>query len=130
MPSPYIGSNGYHTIHHLYPIMHWSLYPEHHRKLVIPRMDPRLDEPSLPAYAWRTFVSPGVRCRYDGAPIAELDAPEPDDADWITYPAECPKQTVEEAIRPLRLAQSILGFVTLLPFKALSPLWSPAGSTI
>jgi hypothetical protein len=32
-------------------------------------MDPRLDEKSLAAYMWRTFVYPAKRLRYDGTPV-------------------------------------------------------------
>ena len=60
-----ICNNGFHTIHHNKPGMHWSLVAAAHRD-AIAKMDPRLDEPSLIRYLWRAFVWPGARRRYDG----------------------------------------------------------------
>jgi len=62
-------NNGYHTIHHLKPSLHWSLLPEAHARLVAPRQHPALAQPSLALYMWRAFVAPGKRVRYDGAPL-------------------------------------------------------------
>jgi fatty acid desaturase len=62
-----ICNNGFHTIHHNKPGMHWSLVAAAHRGDA--KIDPRLDEPSLISYLWRAFVWPGARRRYDGAPV-------------------------------------------------------------
>jgi fatty acid desaturase len=62
-----ICNNGFHTIHHNKPGMHWSVIADAHRRAPI---DARLDEPSLVAYLWRAFVWPGARRRYDGATVA------------------------------------------------------------
>jgi len=40
-------NNGYHTIHHAYPTMHWSVLKREHEAQIVPKMDPRLDEPSI-----------------------------------------------------------------------------------
>jgi fatty acid desaturase len=64
----FIFDNGYHTVHHCKPAVHWSRGRAAHRDLV-PKMDPRLDEKSLAAYMWRTFVYPAKRLRYDGTPV-------------------------------------------------------------
>lgn len=74
-------NNGYHGMHHIDPGLHWSKLPEAHEREVAPRLDPRLDEPSILAYIWRTFVWPGRRLRYDGMPV-ELPPPM-DDVSWV-----------------------------------------------
>lgn len=79
-------NNGYHTIHHMHPGMHWSLLPEAHAREVAPHIHPALDQPSLLAYIWRTFLWPGKRLRYDGAPF-QLAAEGPDE-DWVPKPEE------------------------------------------
>jgi len=74
-------NNGYHTIHHEKPQLHWSLLREAHEREIKPHIDPRLDEPSMFAYLWRTNIWPGKRLRYNGEPVV-LGPPEPDQ-DWI-----------------------------------------------
>jgi len=75
-------NNGYHGMHHLEPGLHWSLLPEAHAQHIRPGLHPALEQPSLLAYAWRTFVYPGRRETYEGRPIT---FPEPDtDLDWVT----------------------------------------------
>ena len=49
-------NNGYHTIHHNRAGMHWSQLAEAHRREVVPRMDPSLDEPSMIQYLLRTYI--------------------------------------------------------------------------
>jgi fatty acid desaturase len=77
----FVFNNGYHTIHHMYPRLHWSLAPAAHAKEVAPRIHPSLEQSSLLAYVVRTFVWPGRRVRYDGAPLVLPDA-APDEA-WV-----------------------------------------------
>ena len=74
-------NNGFHTIHHMHPGMHWSKCAAAHHKEVVPHMDPRLDEPSMFAYLFRASIWPGRRVRYDGEPVV-LGPPEPDES-WI-----------------------------------------------
>ena len=81
-------NNGYHGIHHLQPGLHWSLAPKAHDELLKPFQDPRLDEPSLLAYLFRTFVWPGKRLRFDGTPVV-LPPLEADEG-WVPAPNETP----------------------------------------
>lgn len=82
-------NNGYHSIHHKQPGLHWSLLPEAHAKEFSPHIDPALEQPSLIAYLVKTFIWPGKRLRYDGTPM-EVPAAVPDE-DWIPRPDETPE---------------------------------------
>jgi fatty acid desaturase len=83
-------NNGYHTVHHMKPGLHWSLLPQAHARLVAPFIHPELDQPSLLGYLWRTFGWPGKRLTFDGKPV-ELAPPAPDE-DWIPRPNETPPE--------------------------------------
>ena len=74
-------NNGYHTVHHMHPRMHWTKLPAYHAEHVKPHIHPGLDRPSILAYMWEQFVWPGVRTRYDGVPV-ELP-PKTIDESWI-----------------------------------------------
>ena len=79
-------NNGYHTIHHMHPGLHWSLLPVAHAKEVAPFIDPALEQPSFLIYLFKTFVFPGVRLNFDGSPFILRD--EGPDEDWIPRPEE------------------------------------------
>jgi len=81
-------NNGYHTIHHLRPTLHWSRAAEMHALYVVPHLDARLDEPSMLAYLWRTFFLPNGRKNFDGTPRFPRD-PGPDAA-WFTEDGPLP----------------------------------------
>lgn len=81
-------NNGFHAAHHIEAGRHWSLLRQMHDEEVAPHIDPRLCEPSMAAYIWRTFIWPAKRVRYDGAPVV-LPPPEPDES-WIPARAETP----------------------------------------
>jgi fatty acid desaturase len=81
-------NNGYHTIHHMEPGLHWSLLPEEHKKRVAPFIHPNLDQASFLGYLFRTFIWPSKRLRYDGAPVI-LPSEGPDE-EWIPGPKETP----------------------------------------
>ncbi|MBX3230637.1 MAG: fatty acid desaturase [Labilithrix sp.] len=84
-------NNGFHAVHHLRPGLHWSLLPAAHERLVVPHTDPRLIEPSLPAYLFRTYVFPGRRVRFDGRPVVLVEAGA--DAPWYGKYAPATAQT-------------------------------------
>lgn len=79
-------NNGYHTIHHMQPGLHWSLLPAAHAAEVQPHIHPNLDQPSLLAYLWRTFGWPGKRTTYLGEPM--VLAPLEKDERWVPAPNE------------------------------------------
>lgn len=49
-------NNGYHTAHHLMPNSHWTQLPELQRRIVMPYIDSRFNEPSMMWYIWRTYI--------------------------------------------------------------------------
>ena len=89
-------NNGYHGMHHMEPGLHWSLLPQAHAERVRPGLHPALEQPSLLAYLFRSYVYPGKRIRYDGTPLVVMDLGpdrdwvQPNDADFSGAPSEAP----------------------------------------
>lgn len=81
-------NNGFHSIHHMEPSLHWSLLREAHEQKVQPFIHPNLVQKSLVAYCFRTFLWPGKRLRYDGTPVV-LPDPVPDEP-WVPSPDDVP----------------------------------------
>jgi fatty acid desaturase len=89
-------NNGYHTIHHIEPGLHWSLLPAEHAKRVAPFIHPNLDQQNFPAYLFRTFFVPGGRVTYTGEPL--VLPPSGPDEEWIPAPSETPSDVSLGAI--------------------------------
>lgn len=79
-------NNGFHTIHHMIPGLHWSLCPAEHMKQVHPHIHPALEQRSLIAYCFRAFIWPAKRMTYDGKPL--VLPPLAADEDWVPRPEE------------------------------------------
>lgn len=75
-------NNGFHTIHHFYPTLHWSLLKKEHCRLVKPHIHPNLDHPNMAVYIFQTFIYPGKRVHYLGHPLKFDNETEPPDEDW------------------------------------------------
>ncbi len=61
-------NNGFHTIHHRMPGLHWSRAPDTHKRVVAPHMHPNLDISDGFSWGYDYFVSPGTRRTYLGEP--------------------------------------------------------------
>lgn len=74
-------NNGLHGVHHNNPGLHWSRARQEHERLMVPNMDPRLNEASLVLYLLRAFIWPGIRTHYDGTEIPL--PPRVADESWV-----------------------------------------------
>jgi len=64
----FLFNNGFHTIHHMMPGVHWSLTREKHNNLVVPYIHPNLLEPSILGYIVKAHCMGRPRINYDGTP--------------------------------------------------------------
>lgn len=115
-------NNGYHTVHHMNPTMHWSKYPEAHEKLVKPHIHPALDQRNMVTYIFKACIYPGIRETYDKKPVDLSNGLDPDE-DWMEYPDGVGPKDVQLS------AGRIFGMfgrgVGLAFGKLICPIWSP-----
>jgi fatty acid desaturase len=52
----FLFNNGYHTIHHEKPLLHWSCLKECHEKIVVPKINPVLNESGFWSFMIRTYI--------------------------------------------------------------------------
>jgi fatty acid desaturase len=71
-------NNGFHTIHHRRPGLHWSKAREAHDEEVAPRMHPSLAQENSLTFFCRYFFAPGTRRTYLGEPYVPSE-PGPDE---------------------------------------------------
>jgi len=82
-------NNGYHSVHHVRPSMHWTKYPDYSKKVVEPYQHPELRQNNLLWYTLNTFFIPKWmggkgRVTWDGRPYHPSTKNEPDvDMDWV-----------------------------------------------
>lgn len=116
-------NNGYHTIHHLHPTMHWSLLACEHARQVHPHIHPALEQRCMARYICAAFVYPGARVDYRGRAVVLPQEDSAPDEDW----------TLEHAGGAANLADydvdvSLRGLCTvacMVPAKLISPMYSP-----
>ena len=93
-------NNGYHTIHHFFPTMHWSRLPEEHERQIVPHILPELDERCMARYILRTFFWPGRRVDMQGADLKFADGNEPEDEDWTEVYFEARDEPATPELKP------------------------------
>ncbi len=75
-------NNGYHTVHHRVPGLHWSLTAARHAEQIAPHIHPALDVENFGGWFWTQIVWPGKRIRFDGAAYEWPPGGEGPDEPW------------------------------------------------
>jgi fatty acid desaturase len=70
----FVFDNGFHSVHHERPGLHWSELREAHAR-VAQRLDPRTQERSIPGYCFKVYVLGKVFPRFAPVPMAPYEAP-------------------------------------------------------
>jgi beta-carotene hydroxylase len=77
----WVCNNGYHGAHHMKPALHWSLYPEYHKREITPYIHPNLEKNTLIAFCWQQYIWPGKRLDYLGNQVVANASQK--DEDWV-----------------------------------------------
>jgi fatty acid desaturase len=103
-------NNGYHTIHHLVPTSHWSVNPTLHQKLIVGKVDPRLDWTSKLKYIAVSYFlnsnpwnSDPVRRDFKGDVVnmnrkldeTKLSSPDYRYEEWMSFPADFDRSKIQ-----------------------------------
>jgi len=116
-------NNGYHTIHHMHPTMHWSRLKEEHERQVKPNIHPELDQQCMARYMYKAFITPGLRVDYLGNPVVIPDGGDGDDEDWTVHHAGDGVKLEDYDVDLSTFG--IIKALPLLPYKLMCPTYSP-----
>jgi fatty acid desaturase len=91
----WVFNNGFHSVHHDQPGLHWSLCPAAHAERYSGKIHPNLEQKSLVGYIFYTFVL-NHRETFDGRPF--VPPPDGPDEDWLPPPQATPEDLGAEAM--------------------------------